>query len=186
MLKRAMKRAMRKFGQRYDYDVGYMEHFIDVDPAACYKFSKVQPASAYRKGIPAEPWYAAKIRTVLTEDCGPCTQLAVNMALEAGVSPNHIASIVERRFNNLPEETAMVIRFTELTLAHDPAADDYRDRIISRWGEQALVSLALVISTTRVFPTLKYVLGHGKACARVTVGDESVPAIRAEAAGAVA
>ena len=52
MLKRAMKRAMRKFGQRYDYDVGYMEHFIDVDPAACYKFSKVQPASAYRCGNP--------------------------------------------------------------------------------------------------------------------------------------
>lgn len=186
MLKWAMKRAMRKFGQRYDYDVGYMEHFIDVDPAACYKFSKVQPASAYRVGIPAEPWYAAKIRTVLTEDCGPCTQLAVNMALEAGVSPGHIAAIVERNFDRLPEETAMVIRFTELALAHDPAADDYRDRIVARWGEKALVSLAMVISTTRVFPTLKYVLGHGKACSRISVGDNSVPAIRAEVAGAAA
>lgn len=186
MFKSTLKRAMRKFGERYNYDVGYIEHFIDVDAGAFFKFSKIQAAGNHRNGIPAEPWYAAKIRTVLSEDCGPCTQLCIDMALEAGVSPAHIDAIVRRDFAHLPDETELVIRFTELTLAHDPGADALRDEIIALWGEVAVVSLALAISLSRVYPTLKYALGHGKACTRLAVEDRTVSPVRAMLLGASA
>ena len=186
MFRAFLKRSIRRFGHRYDYDVGYMEHFIDVDPGAFYKFSKVLGISAHRSGIPKEPWFAAKIRTALSEDCGPCTQLTVNMALEAGIASDHIQAIVCRDLAALPPETVLAVRFTELVLAHDPAADDLRDEIVARWGENALISLALVISSSRIYPTLKYALGYGKACARIDVGRQSVSPVRATLQGAAA
>ncbi len=65
-------------------------------------------------------------------------------------------------------------RFTRATLAHDPAADEYREAIVKRWGRRALVSLAFAITASRIYPTVKYALGHGKACMRVVVGGTPV------------
>jgi hypothetical protein len=41
---------------------------------------------------------------------------------------------------------------------------------VKRWGQRALVSLAFAITAARIDPTVKYALGHGKACMRVVVG----------------
>jgi len=60
------------------------------------------------------------------------------------------------------------------TLAHDAAADEYREAIVKRWGGRALVSLAFAITAARICPTVKYALGHGKACTRVVVGGTPV------------
>ena len=179
MLKILLKRALGRFGQRYEYDVEYMERLIDINPRAFYKLSKVQGISSHRVGIPAEPWFAAKIRTVLAEDCGPCTQLAVNMALEAGVEPDRVTSIVARNLPDLSYETGLVIRFTELVLAHDPEADELRKEIVRLWGEQAVISLAFVISATRIYPTLKYALGYGVACRKISICGNAFAPVRA-------
>jgi hypothetical protein len=65
-------------------------------------------------------------------------------------------------------------KFTRATLAHDAAADEYREAIVKRWGRRALVSLAFAITAGRIYPTVKYALGHGKACVRVVVGGTPV------------
>ena len=58
------------------------------------------------------------------------------------------------------------------------------DAIVKRWGPRALVSLAFAMTAARLYPTVKYALGHGKACSRVVVGgapvalDERRPAPR--------
>ena len=44
--------------------------------------------------------------------------------------------------------------------------------------KRALVSLAFAVTGARIFPTLKYALGHGRACTRVIVGGESRPVLR--------
>ena len=53
-------------------------------------------------------------------------------------------------------------------------ADEYRDAIVDLWGRRALVSLALAITAARIYPTVKYALGHGKACMRVVVAGTPV------------
>jgi hypothetical protein len=53
-----------------------------------------------------------------------------------------------------------------------PAADPLRDEIVRRWGKAGLVDIAMALTTARMYPTLKYALGHGKTCSRVTVGGE--------------
>jgi hypothetical protein len=45
---------------------------------------------------------------------------------------------------------------------------------VKRWGRRAVVSLAFAITAARVYPTVKYALGHGKACTRVVVGGAPV------------
>ena len=74
----------------------------------------------------------------------------------------------------MPDHVALVWRFTRATLEHDASADRYRDDIERRWVRQAVVSLAFAILTSRMYPTVKYALGHGKACTRVVVGGTPV------------
>ena len=64
------------------------------------------------------------------------------------------------------------------TLAHDAAADDYRAVIAERWGRRALVSLAFAITASRLHPTVKYALGHGQACSRLTVAGSPIPVLK--------
>lgn len=50
--------------------------------------------------------------------------------------------------------------------------------MVARWGRRGLASLALALASARVFPTVKYALGHGRACTRVVVGRTAVTARR--------
>ena len=70
----------------------------------------------------------------------------------------------------MPPDVALVWRFTRATIDHDPSADRYRHEIVKRWGPRAAVSLAFAIVTARMYPTVKYAMGHGKACTRIVVG----------------
>ena len=69
----------------------------------------------------------------------------------------------------MPPDVALAWRFTRATLDHDASADGYRDEINRRWGPRAVVSLAFAIVTSRMYPTVKYAMGHGKACTRIVV-----------------
>jgi hypothetical protein len=94
----------------------------------------------------------------------------VTMAERAGVSPAVLRALLADQPDAMPPDVALVWKFTRATLAHDAAADEYRDAIVKRWGRRALVSVAFAITAARIYPTVKYALGHGKACMRVVVG----------------
>jgi hypothetical protein len=177
MLKRLGHRWLRHFSRRYQYDTTYLEELLDCSTMVFLKFSALHLLSSHRRGIPVAPWSAARIRATMHEDCGPCTQLVCNMALEAGVDPAVIAAVVTADLNALDAETALAVQFTELVMAHDPAADVLREQIRLRWGDAGLISLALTISTTRVYPNMKYALGHGQVCNRVQVSQRSAAPI---------
>jgi len=55
-----------------------------------------------------------------------------------------------------------------------PSARRLSDRlgreIETRWGGKALVSLALTIASARLYPSVKYALGHGQACTKKSGG----------------
>ena len=70
----------------------------------------------------------------------------------------------------MPPDVALAWRFTRATLDHDVSADQYREEIVTRWGPRAVVSLAFAIASARLYPTVKYAMGHGKACTRLVVG----------------
>jgi hypothetical protein len=175
MIKWALRKAVDKFERNWNYDGSYMRDIIDASPRAAWLFSRAAALGQFRRGIPIEPWCAAGIIAVRHEDCGPCTQLGVTMAERAGVSPAVLRAVLADNPSAMPPDVALVWKFTRATLAHDAAADAYREAIVKRWGRLAVVSLAFAITAGRIYPTVKYALGHGKACTRIVVGGAAMP-----------
>jgi hypothetical protein len=136
----------------------------------------------YRKDVPADAWYTAGIVGTAAEDCGPCTQLGITMAEREGIDPDVLRAILEGDESAMPPDVALAYRFARATLAHDPEADGFREEILRKWGRRGLVSLAFAITASRLFPTVKYALGHGRACARVKVGGSNVDVARPQVA----
>ena len=174
MIKLLSRRWLKTFSRRYQYDTSYLEEMLNHSPGAFLKFSSLNVLAAHHSGVPLDVCFTARIRAALWEDCGPCVQLVCNMAEEAGIDTATIAAVIAGDLDELHEELVLTVEFTELVLAHNPDADALRAQVRQRWGEDGLISLALSISTTRVYPNVKYVLGHGQACNRVQLGGRSI------------
>jgi len=169
MIRWLLRRAIGRFEREWSYDASYVRDIIDVSPRAAWLFSRATALGTFRRDVPIDVWSAAGITAVRHEDCGPCTQLAVTMAERAGVSPAVLRAVLADDSGQMPPDVALAWNFTRATLAHDAAADHYREAIVKRWGRRALVSLTFAITVARIYPTVKYALGHGKACTRVVV-----------------
>ncbi|HTJ41698.1 MAG TPA: hypothetical protein VL463_06360 [Kofleriaceae bacterium] len=170
MLKRFIRSRLGKYERDLGYDATYLRDVLDADLGAFLRFARLQGVSTYRRDAPKDVWYAAKIVGAMSEDCGPCTQLVVTMAERDGVDGATLAAIVRGDLAALPAEVALGVRFARAVLAHDPAADELREEIVRAWGKRALVSISFSLVSARLYPTLKYAMGHGRACQRVLVG----------------
>jgi hypothetical protein len=170
MLKWFMRKGLAAFERKWGYDASYMREIIDASPRAAWMFSRAAAIGSYRKDVPLAAWTAAAITAVKHEDCGPCTQLGVQMAEAAGVDARVLRAILSDDAAAMPDEVALAWRFTRAALDHDPAVDEYRQEIERRWGRRAVISLAFAMVASRTYPTVKYAMGHGKTCQRVVVG----------------
>ena len=92
------------------------------------------------------------------------------MAERGGVDAKVLRAVLTEDPTAMPDDVALAWRFTRATLDRDPAADQYREEIVRRWGPRAVISLAFAIVAARIYPTVKYAMGHGKACTRIVVG----------------
>lgn len=179
MLKQFLHNRINAFERQWKYDASYIHELIDIDRRAAMAFAKVQGLSGYRKDVPPAVYSAAGLTAILREDCGPCTQLTIDMAQKNGVEPAVLRAIVARDFATMPPEVAVAVRFADAVLAHSPDADSYRDEIVRRFGKRGLVSLSFAVVAAHLYPTLKYAMGHGKACMKLTIGGETRPVARA-------
>jgi lambda repressor-like predicted transcriptional regulator len=179
MLGWLVKRRLAAFERTFDYDASYMQELHDVSPRAFWKFSRITALAQHREDVPKEAWHAAKILAALTEDCGPCTQLAVTMAERDGISSETLRAILTEDQRAMSPDAALGYAFTKAVLNRDLAESDrLRGEVVARWSRRALVSLGLAIAATRVFPALKYALGHARACSRIRVAGVEVPVVR--------
>src|SRR5262249_38009839 len=166
MIKWALRRWLGKFEREWNYDASYMREMIEASPRAAWMFSRAATLGQFRRDLPIDAWCAAGITAVRHEACRPCTQLGVSMAERAGVSPVVLRAVLADNPDAMPPDVALVWKFTRATLAHEAAADEYREAIVKRWGRRALVSVAFAITAARIYPTVQDGPGHGKACTR--------------------
>jgi hypothetical protein len=170
MLNWLIKGQIRSFERQYDYDMSYAREILESDPSAFRKFMKIMGMASYRKDAPRDAVCAASLVGTMAEDCGPCTQLVVTMAERDGVNPLVLSAILAGDTGAMGDSAALAYRFARASLAHDAEADILREQVVARWGKRALIALAFALTASRVFPTLKYALGHGRSCTRVRVG----------------
>ena len=179
MIRRLLRRSIESFERKWNYDASYLKEIADLSPVAAVKFALATSLGTYRKDAPPAAVFAAGITAVRSEDCGPCTQIAVTMAERQGVHSEVLRALLNDDESAMPEEVALAWRFTRATLAHDASADACREEIVRRWGPRAVVSLAFAITTARMYPTVKYAMGHGQICSRVIVDGTPVTIDRA-------
>jgi hypothetical protein len=171
-----VRRRIAAFDRDYDYDMAYSEEIYETSPRAFLWFSFVSRLAQHREGVPREPWFAAKIGAAKAEDCGACTQLVVTMAEKEGVSPTLLRAVLSGDAQAMGPDAALGLHFARAVLSRDASeADRLRGEVLGRWGPKGLVSLALAIASSRIFPGVKYALGHGEACTRVRVGGADLP-----------
>lgn len=176
MLKALIHRfIVAKVERPFGYDAGYMHALADASPATFFKFSVVTGLVA-RRDAPAEALAAAGIVGTLAEDCGPCTQISVDLALKAGVAPKVLRAILAGETAAMGEAAVLGYRFAGAVLARRlEEADECRDEIVRRWGAKGLAAVSMSLTTARMYPTLKYAMGYGKTCSKVTVAGQSAP-----------
>jgi hypothetical protein len=172
VLKAFLNRFLDKFERTWNYDAGYLRMVTRVEPKSAVKFV-LGAGAADRSAAPAEAFAAVGVAGTLAEDCGPCTQIGVDMAAAAGVEPGVLRAILAGDEAAMGETAALAWRFAQASLARDLAeADPLREEVVRRWGEDGLVALSLALVAARMYPTLKYALGYGRTCSRVIVAGE--------------
>ena len=182
MLRALLKGQIDKMERTWGYDAAYLRHLLNASPPSFVRFGLVSQM-VDRKAAPAEALAAAGIAGTLVEDCGPCTQISVDMAAAGGVKPTVLRAILAGDEAAMGETAALAWRFANASLARDmDACDPLRDEIVRRWGDKGLVAIGLALTTARMYPTLKYALGYGKACSRVTVAGIATPVVHLIAA----
>jgi hypothetical protein len=178
MLKWIIRRKLAAFERTYGYDATYMRDLLDTDLGAFMAFARACKLGQYRKDVPREVWMAASMVSIVHEDCGPCTQLGVTLALAEGIDAKVIAAVLAGDRARMSPEVALGVDFARATIAHAPEVDELREQIVARWGKRAVVALAFAVLSSRLYPTVKYALGYGKACQRITVEGQVVSIVR--------
>ena len=153
MLKAILHNQLKAFEKAWGYDATYMHEMLDTDLAGFLRFSIVS-ALAHPKGAPPAALAAAGITATMAEDCGPCTQIGVDMAAKGGVPAAVLRAVLARDLE---------------------ASDALRDEVVRRWGRRGVTALGFALSGTRLFPTMKYAMGHGRACSRIVVEGQAAP-----------
>jgi hypothetical protein len=172
------RRVLRTFSKRYHYDVSYLDYMLKESPAAFFKFASLAKASSHCEVVPIDMRFAAKISGAMAEDCGPCAQLTVDMALEAGMAKDQIEAVVRHDTDAMNAETALGFGFAQAVLHRSDDQDEQREAVRRRFGEKGVIDLAMALQMGRLFPMMKLALGYAKECRRVSVDGHQVDVIK--------
>jgi hypothetical protein len=175
MLKAFLNRSIDRFERDWSYDASYMREILNLSPWAMIQFGMIT-ALGRRREAPGAALAAAGLVGTMAEDCGPCTQISVDMAAKAGVEPEILRGILAGDETAMGPDAALAYRFAKASLARDlETSAGLRDEVVGRWGDKGLAALGLTLMTARMYPTLKYALGHGAACSKVVVAGAPAP-----------
>ena len=173
MLRWYFHRYIGRMERHYGYDATYLHEMADVSLPAALRFMVMQMAAGYwRADAPRDAWCAAGIAGALVEDCGPCVQIASDMALEAGMKGEVIAALLAGRPTD--PDAQLGFDYGRALLNGGEALDDLRGTIEVKWGNRALLALSLRAMTGRNYPVLKRAMGHARTCQRVRIGTDEV------------
>ena len=179
MLNYIVERGLRAAEQRLGVSFDYARAMHRASPTSTWTMLKLQKIGRFRKACPPAAAHAAHIAAALCEDCGPCVQIAVNLAREDGVPAETLRALIDRRFATVDAGTADAFLFGEAVAKSDPAANELRERLQARYGEKAIVDLAIGIAIARTWPAMKRAMGHAQCCQRVVIDGVTTPVLHA-------
>jgi len=159
----ASRQMIQGFGRHYDYDVGYLEELMDASPDAFRAFEAAMPMARVKKAASAEQIFIVKIAAMRAQDCGPCTELNLKMAREAGVAETVIQGAL-RGGKGLGAEQRDLHDYARAVALNGDLDPALLPRLEARLGREVIAELAVNIVATGIYPTLKRALGHAQSC----------------------
>jgi alkylhydroperoxidase/carboxymuconolactone decarboxylase family protein YurZ len=155
--------ALQEFKATYDYDTAYLRELAEDSPGAYDAFAQAEGMSAYRKALPLEAHYIARIATMLVEDCGPCTQLNLRMAVEAGVERSTLDLLLHSP-EKLPEPLRDVRDHARAIVGEGDITPERIERLRAHYGDEGVAEIAVVVLGSRIYPTLKRAMLADQKC----------------------
>jgi alkylhydroperoxidase/carboxymuconolactone decarboxylase family protein YurZ len=155
--------ALLEFETTYDYDTAYLRKLAEDSPGAYDAFAQAEGMSAYRKALPLEAHYIARIATMLVEDCGPCTQLNLRMAVEAGVERSTLDLLLHSP-EKLPEPLRDVRDHARAIVGAVDVTPERVERLRAHYGDEGVAEIAVVVLGSRIYPTLKRAMLADQKC----------------------
>lgn len=169
MLRKIILARIGSAEKNWGVSLEYCKFILWVSFRAFFKFGKFLAVDEYRRVLPPDPCYVARIVAIQDADCGSCVQIAVCQAKEAGVPVKILRAVLDGKLNELPEELSDACRFAEAVVTANGEEDALRERIRLRYGDEGLIEMALGIASCRTFPTIKRALGYAVSCSEVAV-----------------
>lgn len=169
LLRPLVFRRLARFERRHGYDLSYARELFELSPQAFFRFAKFFGLAGFAQDLSPAMFFAAKFAATRAQDCGPCSQLMLGMAQQAGVPDQALQALIDADTAAMPADMRLAWGYAQAALAQGAELADWRERVLQAHGPRALASLALAIVVARSFPMLKQALGHGQACAALAV-----------------
>ena len=161
------RRMIRSVAQRYDYDASYLLFLLEHSPKAFRKFIRATAMSRHREHAPQQASHTVALVATLREDCGPCTQMLVHLARQAHMPAEQIEAVLTHNVNAMNADVALAYRYARAILEKSADAADAREAVRARWGESALIDLAVAMLGSRLYPMMKQAIGYAHGCERI-------------------
>lgn len=174
MLKRLMNWLIEGSEKKTGENADWLRDIARVSPRSFFVFGLFTPLATHRRSLPLRMHHLARLAAISEADCGPCFQTIVNYAVNDGIEDALIRAAIENDVSGMGDMEATVFRFAGAIARKEPDDAGAREVIVKTWGEQALIDLAFAIAATRVFPTVKRVMGYGEACRLLEVKGQRV------------
>lgn len=162
----AIREQIEAFGTAYAYDAGYLTRLLDDSPGAYETFTAAQAMSIYRDSLPLDAHFVARVATMQAADCGPCAQLNLRMAVEAGVDRTILRALIDEP-NGLPEALRDVADHAREVITGAVTDPERAGRLRACYGDAAFAELAMAIVGSQIYPATKRALDDAGVCERL-------------------
>ncbi len=164
MISFLMRKAFAAFGRKYNYDTTYLQEVSTIYPAKAWRYLLLAPYSLHRSSASKESYFAAKITSAHIADCGPCTNLCVEMALEAGIDRQKLNPIILGTEKAMSPDILLGYKYAHTIHANSPSLDALIHEIEIQYGKRGLWDLSTAVAMGDFHPKLKRGLGEAKSC----------------------
>lgn len=173
MIRWLLNQAARRFGKKYQYDTSYFLDVIDTSRSAGLRLALFPKLAGYRGPKQGQAVVlGALLASTLDGDCGPCTQLVIDMASEAGVPTDLMRASLDGDLAGAGD-VGLGVAFAQAAIVGDPGVDALAQDITQKFGRKTLVAASFGAATGRFYPVFKRGLGHGEICQKLRFDDGS-------------
>lgn len=155
-------------------DMSYLRVLNAASPRGFSKFLRAASLARHCEVISTATSHVARLTATAFEDCGSCTQIAIDQARKAGVEDGTIKAVLEADLEKMSEDVAVAYRFSRAVLLGSAELDEARQAVRRRWGEGGVVDLTLATQGSRLYPMIKRGLGFAQSCQKMTIGIDLV------------